>query len=138
MTKYYKELVQITDEQLDKEKMSLQKLDPLTIIGYIRSTVEILMNFSPEISKSQTPLLCDSQSIQSEFSARDQENGYEPMIVKLEEEIRNHIRVEQTFKLQIETLQFRLEEIENENQAIKEKFEKVKEVLIIEGITQNE
>ncbi len=49
----------------------------------------------------------------SEYSMPDPPKDYEKMVQKLEEEVRNHIRVEQQLKLHIESLQFKMEEIEN-------------------------
>ena len=87
------------------------------------------MNLSEE-NKSVISQFHDNKTIQSEYSSRDQENGYEPIIVKLEEEIRNHIRIEQTLKLHLESQENKIEEIEKENQVLKEKNVKLIEVLI--------
>ena len=47
---------------------------------------------------------------------------YESLLIKLEKEIRGHIQTENQVKLYAETLQNNLEELENENKALKEKL----------------
>lgn len=51
----------------------------------------------------------------SETSSVEPPKEYELMLQKLEAEVRNHIRVEQQLKLQLETMQFKMEELENSN-----------------------
>lgn len=43
---------------------------------------------------------------------------YEELIQSLEGEVRKHIRIEQQLKLHIESIEYRLDELENENEKI--------------------
>jgi len=54
-----------------------------------------------------------SDSPKSNSDQIDPQRDYEQMIQKLEEEARNHIRVEQQLKLHIENLQTKLDEFAN-------------------------
>ena len=55
-------------------------------------------------------------------------NEYEPMLQKLEEETRDHIRVEQQLKLHIDNLQEKIEEIERTSTELREKVNKKEEI----------
>jgi hypothetical protein len=43
---------------------------------------------------------------------------YEDIIIGLEGDVRNHIRIEQQLKLHIETIDYKLDELENENEKL--------------------
>lgn len=43
---------------------------------------------------------------------------YEEIIIGLEGDVRKHIRIEQQLKLHIESIEFRLDELENENEKL--------------------
>lgn len=51
-----------------------------------------------------------------------QEGDYEQMLQKLEEEARDHIRIEQQLKLHIDSLQDKIEEMEKEMRSVQEKL----------------
>jgi len=59
-------------------------------------------------------------------SSRKQDGGeegdYEQMLQKLEEEVRDHIRIEQQLKLHIDSLQDKIEEMEKETKDLQEKL----------------
>ena len=95
----------------------LRTKDPLLILDYIRSSIEILMNLR---SDHQTPKSA------SESSNTDPQRDYEQMVQRLEAETRNHIRVEQQLKLHIESLQGKLDEY----YAAKKEIKSLREVLL--------
>eukprot|EP00831_Metopus_contortus_P071992 TRINITY_DN65739_c0_g1_i1.p1 TRINITY_DN65739_c0_g1~~TRINITY_DN65739_c0_g1_i1.p1 ORF type:complete len:179 (+),score=56.22 TRINITY_DN65739_c0_g1_i1:115-651(+) len=98
------EIVQFTDEKYDAERIKLCETDLFVILDYIRTTVEILMNMKEE-EKEQ-------HSSRSVDTTRDIPKEYEQALQKLEEEARNHVRIEQQLKLHIESLQFKQDDME--------------------------
>lgn len=120
------------------------KFDSLTIIDYIRTSIEILMQMkldddkggdlgkslkrdASEISNSiikrndQTPLSSTTKSL--DLPPKE----YEQQLQQYEAEVRNHIKVEQQLKLHIEVIQEKLDDLEKEKtqfQAIMDKTKK--------------
>ena len=101
--------------------------DPFLVLDYIRSSIEILMNLKMEEQKSGVG---ESMSQRSETQAAESPNGYEVMIQKLEEEVRNHVRIEQQLKLQIESISFKKDAYEHLKQDFKTKEQEHKEVTL--------
>jgi len=98
-----KKLANIDNEKLSEEKEILLQTNPLIILGYIKTCFEIIMNMQKAEKESF-----------KECSVN--ENGYEQIIQNLEEEIRNHIRIEQQLKIHVEMLQGKIEEAEKNDQ----------------------
>eukprot|EP00826_Nyctotherus_ovalis_P019530 TRINITY_DN16036_c0_g1_i16.p1 TRINITY_DN16036_c0_g1~~TRINITY_DN16036_c0_g1_i16.p1 ORF type:complete len:251 (+),score=70.88 TRINITY_DN16036_c0_g1_i16:195-947(+) len=98
-----------TEEQLQSERKSLLNANPLNIVEYIKTSVEILLNLKEEEKVERN----EARSLETQES-------YEEQIQKLEAETRMHIRLEQQLKLHIDSMQGRLEE--NEKIAKKLKF----------------
>jgi hypothetical protein len=73
---------------LEKEKEKLLKTNPLLILDYIKSSIEILINM-----KVQEKLQTTVQSRNSEEISDDDINVYEKELRHLEAEIRSHIKV---------------------------------------------
>lgn len=83
------ELDVMTDIKLKEEHSSLEKTDPLLLIDYIKTSIEVLIGMQNE----ENALIKMKQ-----FSAHDDLNteiprAYEQQIQKFEEEVRSHIRV---------------------------------------------
>ena len=72
------------------------------MLDYIRSSFEILS----DLKKGGAGVRLDSQR------GDDPQKDYEQMLQNLEEEARNHIRIEQQLKLHIDNLQEKIEEKE--------------------------
>jgi len=70
---------------IKEEKENLRKLNPLKIIEYIKTSVDILINVKVEEKFSQ--LLGDERDSDNKMSE------YEPLLKKLESDIRQHIKV---------------------------------------------
>lgn len=100
--------LQTQDQDLDKEEYSIEKeklmsIDPFVVVEYIWSTIEILLKLKAEEigekmkSKSRTTQehSTPNASITSfnDVVLDTPSKGYEEMLVKLETDIRNHIRV---------------------------------------------
>ena len=104
-------------------------MDPFTVLEYIKTSIEILMNMKMEEhqaeqdkkkkdTKSKKPkttaadgkeLPSDSESM---VSMDEPPADYEQMLQKYEAEVRNHIKIEQQLKLHIECVQDKLEDQE--------------------------
>jgi len=67
-----------------------------------------------------------SEQIKTQMNPKDEnspENGYEIALRRLEEEIRNHVRVEQQLKIQLENMSFAKDELDHIKQKLSN-FEK--------------
>jgi len=73
-----------TREQIESERRCLLNTNPLSIIDYIRSSVEILLNLKEEEDKT-----IKGQAVND----IEKQESYEEQIQKLEAEARMHIRV---------------------------------------------
>ena len=76
-------------DAVKEEKENLRKLNPLRIIEYIKTSVDILIDVKVEERVENLV----GQGKDSE----DRMNEYEPLLKKLESDIRQHIRVINTF-----------------------------------------
>ena len=97
------EISKFNERKYESEKSVLLDKDPLLILEYIKSSIEIIMNIKAEDA-------CPASS-QGEITPREPPKDYELIIQKLEAEVRSHIRVEQQLKLHIEGLQSKYEEL---------------------------
>lgn len=87
---------------LSKERVKLRDVDAFTILDYIKTSIEILMNMKMEEPQDQKAsskgLISDSESARSIRTAQGNEpvpKDYEAMLQKYEAEVRNHIKIEQ-------------------------------------------
>jgi len=72
---------------LKAERENLKDIDIMVLIGYIKTSIEILINLKEEDRKEET------QSLASERSYTGMQKGYNEMLQNLESELRMHIRV---------------------------------------------
>ena len=123
------------------------KFDSLTVLDYIRTSIEILMQM--KFDDNQTGNTDNQQRERfSQFTGNDHQQRtddnvnsemvstfrsldlppkeYEQQLQQYEAEVRNHIKVEQQLKLHIEVLQERIEELEKEREGFEEKLAKEK------------
>lgn len=87
--------------------------DPFIILNSIKSAVEILFNSRTESNRNKNLFNENDGTV----------NEYEVMVRRLEEESRNHIRLEQQLKLKIELLELKVEELERIIEASNNKFQ---------------
>lgn len=120
-------------EQLGKEREKLTKLDSLTVLDYIRTSIEILMSMkqeegadSPRDKRHGFAARCenDMADARSDFSSTFQSIDFAPkeheaQLQVYEAEVRNHIKVEQQLKLHIEILQEKIDDFEKERDKFK-------------------
>lgn len=86
-----------------KERQKLKDTDPFTILEYVKTSIEILMNMKSDEtkkgdsarkqpSKRGAVVVSDSESILS--GGEGPPAAYEAQLVKYEAEVRNHIKIE--------------------------------------------
>lgn len=80
------ELSKCSEESLKEEMLKLQDIDLIVLIGYIKTSVEILVNLKNNSSG-------DDSSLIHESSVTGLQKGYNEMLQNLENEVRMHIRV---------------------------------------------
>jgi predicted RNase H-like nuclease (RuvC/YqgF family) len=103
---------------MEAEKTRLKDVAPYIILDYIRSSFEIILDIKKEEAKEEIANSNPPETPTSKGPPKD----YEIMLQKLEEEIRNHIRVEQQLKILVETSQSELEDSEKEIKSLKAKI----------------
>lgn len=80
------------------ERENLKKKNPKTLIEYIKSSIEILINLKVEerlnlLKESADKITFNPNNDQENMSDEEEVNEYEKLLRQLEGEIRNHIRV---------------------------------------------
>jgi DNA-binding transcriptional MerR regulator len=125
------------------------KQDSLTVLDYIRTSIEILMHLKNDDDRD-----ISKEGGRSYRLARDADGGaasdftstfqsidfppkeYEMQLQSSEAEVRNHIKVEQQLKLHIEVLQEKIDDLEKERE--KQKIVKSEERRSIENRLRDE
>ncbi len=130
------QIANFTEEKYAEERAKLNDVDLFTVLDYIRSTVEILMNLKSEEAAEPHSVAPGSES-GGELGPAEQAKEYELMIQKLEEEARNHVRVEQQLKLHLESLQFKLDDLERLKEENGVLIKSLNEVLLRSAINRN-
>lgn len=136
------------EDQFGKERDRLLKFDSLTVLDYIRTSIEILMQMKLEEEKTVGAAKEDPQGESkkltrkaSSISGTSQQNlqqqtplsstsksielppkEYEQQLQLYEAEVRNHIKVEQQLKLHIEVLQEKIDDMEKEKDSLSREF----------------
>ena len=88
---------------------TLSRIDSLTLINYIKESIDVLI----EVSISDQ---VDDYIAQKENEQQD----YESILIKYENDIRGHIRVEHQLKLYADNLQYEIEQHEKEKRKVYE------------------
>lgn len=104
----------------------LKDTDPLTVLDYIRSSVEMIMSMK---FNGQSNRVSKRNSLAS--SCGELAKEYEDMVQKMEEEIRNHVRVEQQLKLLAESVKLKLEDANRSLEAEKERVQTLEQVFFL-------
>ena len=86
---------------------TLSQIDSLTLINYIKESIDVLI----EVSISDQ---VDDYIAQKENEQQD----YESILIKYENDIRGHIRVEHQLKLYADNLQYEIEQHEKEKKEL--------------------
>lgn len=72
-------------DAIKEEKENLKKLNPIRILDYIRNSIDILIDVKVEERLEQL-------NVETKDTV-DKMNEYEPLLKKLESDIRQHIKV---------------------------------------------
>lgn len=138
------EIDRFGQEQFKKERDRLLKFDSLTVLDYIKTSIEILMQLKGENADSKNGGNASNaihgldnltySNLNSVRGGQDKLNDtglsstfksidlppkeYEQQLQQYEAEVRNHIKVEQQLKLHIEVLNERIEEFEKEKEEL--------------------
>ena len=98
----------MTEDQFNIEKQELKNISFLTIVKYIKDSIDVLVSFKVE------DLLDEYKSNKNENAASD----YETLLQKEEAAIRQHISYEHQIKIEYEKLLEKLEVMELENKLL--------------------
>lgn len=121
-----------SEDKLTEEKELLNDASIRSLINYIKTSIEILMNLKVEdyiIIKKQEKNANRNKPLSSSSSVASSEppQDYEEVIQKFEADIRKHIRIEQQMKLHSESLQQKIEDKEKEIDQIKTDMQKLRD-----------
>ncbi len=106
---------------LSKERQKLRDVDAFTVLDYIKTSIEILMNMKMEEQQegNATSKTKKDDDLESMRSMDEPPKDYESMLQKYEAEVRNHIKIEQQLKLHIECVQDKLDDSEKAREKMK-------------------
>lgn len=107
-------MASFSQAQYELEKSQLVELSPFVLLDYIRLSFETLTEAKDASSASRS---CASVS----GNGGDPARSYEELVQELEKEAREHVRIEQQLRLYIETLQNKLEEVEERSKMLDKK-----------------
>jgi len=139
------EIVNLDDDRLEREQQRLLAVDTMSLVEYIKTSIEILLNLKMETSMSvptghgfshhnrnnqrantdNSPQLDNSHITNGSTSTtanKEPPKAYEEIIQKLENDIRNHIRIEQQMKIAMEALQQKVEDKDKERSKLKNEY----------------
>ena len=90
------EIDQLTSEDVDRERQNLKHLSLLSIINYIQNSIDILVDLRANEKYEQKLEKEESKDHYINYEDPNDANGlklYEGMLIKLEGDLRSHIRV---------------------------------------------
>lgn len=125
-----KEITGFDPSQFDEEREALSNTSIEDLIGYVKTSIEILMGLKTEEYleyKNQQDEKIKQETQSSARTLPDPPKEYEEVIQKLEGDIRKHIRIEQQMKIHSDNLTQKLEEKEKEVDQIQAKIEYLKQ-----------
>ena len=96
------EIDQLTSEDVDRERQNLKHLSLLSIINYIQNSIDILVDLRANEKYEQKLEKEESKDHYINYEDPNDANGlklYEGMLIKLEGDLRSHIRVIKIFYL---------------------------------------
>ena len=94
------EIDQLTSEDVDRERQNLRHLSLLSIINYIQNSIDILIDLRANEKYEQKLEKEESKDHYINYEDPKDANGlklYEGMLIKLEGDLRSHIRVIKIF-----------------------------------------
>ena len=124
---FIEQIVNISDQILENNRKSLEKIPIIEIINYIRTSLYIIIQIKikEELEKNKDDNT--KKKIWEENAAED----YETLLRKEEAEIRQHICLQHQFKLHSENLEQKIMELEDDNYILAKKIVSKKYINII-------
>ncbi len=116
------ETITIDESFLKKEKSTLEKVSPLTLISYIKNHIELLINV--KVTEKLSLMNSDPSLLFSEYGSDITPTNYENLLRRYESDIRNYIKIENILKLHIEELNYKIEILEKNIESLKQKIPK--------------
>ena len=115
---FIEQIVNISDQILENNRKSLEKIPIIEIINYIRTSLYIIIQIKikEELEKNKDDNT--KKKIWEENAAED----YETLLRKEEAEIRQHICLQHQFKLHSENLEQKIMELEDDNYILAKKI----------------
>lgn len=115
---FIQQIVNISDQILENNRKSLEKIPIIEIINYIRTSLYIIIQIKikEELEKNKDDNT--KKKIWEENAAED----YETLLRKEEAEIRQHICLQHQFKLHSENLEQKIMELEDDNYILAKKI----------------
>ena len=98
----------ISSEEINEESDNLEKNDSLTLINYIKNSIDVFVQ-----------ILVEQKVQEYKETKKNSQEEYETLLIKLESDIRSHISTEHVLKLEAENMQYEIEDLERENQRLK-------------------
>jgi hypothetical protein len=136
---------QLYEDTIDfnEERSKLKEINILTIIQYIKESIDILVGLKVEQAKTQMEKEAKKKqkSQNNSLTGESTSEDYEKVIRKLEADLRNHIKLEYQMKLHNEYLEGKIEESEimqNEFVMLQKKFEKYEKKIIQEELGETD
>ena len=103
----------ISSEEINEESDNLEKNDSLTLINYIKNSIDVFVQ-----------ILVEQKVQEYKETKKNSQEEYETLLIKLESDIRSHISTEHVLKLEAENMQYEIEDLERENQKMVELLRK--------------
>ncbi len=123
----------LTPEDYQCERQNLKRISPITIIEYIKSTIEILINLKVEekLLNEKRKLAASESSFNSSLAELIVNNNnnfknntaYENIIKELDGQLRRMIKNEQYLKIQLDSLKTKYDHLEKKYDELSKAFE---------------
>ena len=114
------ETISIDDSYLNKEKLSLKNVSPLTLISYIKNHIELLIDV--KVTEKLSLMNTDPSLLFSEYGSDITPTNYENLLRRYESDIRNYIKIENMLKIHIDELYYKIEQLEKNIELLKQKI----------------
>ena len=114
------ETISIDESYLNKEKLSLENVSPLTLISYIKNHIELLIDV--KVTEKLSLINTDPSILFSEYGSDVTPTNCENLLRRYESDIRNYIKIENMLKIHIDELYYKIEQQEKTIELLKQKI----------------
>jgi len=122
----------LTSDDYQCERQNLKRISPITIVEYIKSTIEILINLKVEekLLNEKRKLAASESSFNSSLAELivnsnnfKNNTAYENIIKELDGQLRKMIKNEQYLKIQLDSLKTKYDHLEKKYDELSKTFE---------------